>query len=232
VPIVSTTLGMIVFTNLFLAPLTGPLIRSFKLQAKGEELDERGSNDVTADSTFMGERLTGIPNHGGGGGHSNLHATPLANPLLPTAHPRPTCATAGTADYEQLPTVFHSHASAEATGLHLGAGAPPYGGESSGPFSGRAGFAPPKLAQPSAFHRAWMLIDQSYLKPIFGGRRDFDRLTRGTRGHTPTSHRTMSQSDRTASERTASGVRHGTHDGTHDDPLNDDDDKSDDDASD
>ena len=45
VPIVSTTLGMILLTNLFVAPLTGPLIRSLQLQAQGAELDEVAAMD-------------------------------------------------------------------------------------------------------------------------------------------------------------------------------------------
>ena len=132
VPIVSTTLYLIGITNLFLAPLTGPLIRSFRLQAVGAELEEmRGS----AETTMLGT-------DGGTMGQSVREA------LL--AEARPTCA--------ESPGEMHEGALPPEQRQTLGFGRPV-----------------PKPVELSALHRAWRLVDQTYLKPIFGGRSERDR---------------------------------------------------------
>jgi len=132
VPIVSTTLFLIGITNLLLAPLTGPLIRSFRLQAVGAELEEmRGS----AETTMLGT-------DGGAMGQSVREA------LL--AEARPTCA--------ESPGGMHDGALTPEQRQTLGFGRPV-----------------PKPVELSALHRAWRLVDQTYLKPIFGGRSERDR---------------------------------------------------------
>jgi hypothetical protein len=151
VPCVTTTLGMILLTNFVVAPLTRPLIRSLKLQAQSAELRRTDPSFGDADASAILGRL---------------------DATLLRAAGQPLSLTSGTADEERaahLPcSVTASHASRLCAPVPI--------------TNGMAGTldALPHLSQHeevvsqagSPIHRAWRIIDQSYLKPVFGGRRD------------------------------------------------------------
>ena len=203
VPIVTTTLGVVLVTNLLMAPLTGPLIRSLDLMADETRRSLRGSlgsfrstMGSTAGSFHLGDaeiRGSGQGCDGGeecsGGGGSGLGASLLSStsllssPVEAPAH-EPVlllrgahgceCAAGGAAAETEVarhaasrdnaaavapppPTIVLPWTSSAATSSHH--------------HRLRGGITITEEGQQrSAIHRAWRLIDQSYIKPYLGGR--------------------------------------------------------------
>lgn len=151
VPMVTTTLGMIVATNLLLAPLTGPLIRSLDLQA----------DDVRRASTSSGSM------RGSESGNRTLNALRVslsadgATSLLPPGGCHDGRATAS-GDAE----------AAAANALR---------------WQGSAPQLDHARMRASAIHRAWKLLDETYMKPTFGGRQTVSRCRSGG-GHARGDH--------------------------------------------
>ena len=173
VPLVTTTLGVVLFTNLVMAPLTGPLIRALELQAD-EMRRTMASTRMTmtrmSDGTMAGGPFTTTACTSMSG-----RSATLASALLPpvssgdrsddgaaaAAAPRDRATGADASDSTPagaaeppLPSAANPSSAAAAAAL----GTAPHG------------FSKPR-PKPPPFHMAWQIVDQHYMKPLFGGRR-------------------------------------------------------------
>jgi len=170
VPIVTTTLGLILFLNLCWAPFTGPLIRLLDLQA-----DDARRASFRAELPSTASSLSSLP-------------IPSPQPPPPIAAAPSAAAAARHAAQADAPGSLRSEpllaaplADVEVGSSAASGGIGPPGGEGGGspaltqPLQlGRSSTAKVQreARAPSAVHRAWRRLDQDVMKPLFGGRPD------------------------------------------------------------
>jgi len=174
--IVTATLAIIVGTNLLMAPATGPLIRAMRLKAS-EKASSIGA---------VGEHLSAylLPLIADGDSHPSEGAPPAGAALASDAVSDPERRGSGPESVRsvplQRPLAVRAGASASAamngrsrafTFPGLGIGAAPLDTDGNGNGTAR----PPRwIIGGNAVHRAWRLLDQHYMKPLFGGRAERD----------------------------------------------------------
>jgi sodium/hydrogen exchanger 8 len=146
VPIVTTTLAVVLLTNLLMAPLTGPLIRRLDLQA-----DEARRTMATSFAMTRASMTRASDSHFG---------PSVSPPALsgPAGAPRVRITPGPPAAADGLSAALLPPSSAPAADGEDAAVEPKVGTSSRRPGV-------------KAFHHAWRLVDQHYFKPLFGGRK-------------------------------------------------------------
>jgi len=159
--IVTTTLAIIIGTNLLMAPATAPLIRAMRLKSAAV------STSLSSLSLPLIEPSTGL-----GLARSDTSSNNLA------ASSNPQTVLAGTILAEGTQS-SQTDAPQDVTGRRLARSFP---GAATNNTS-RAGMCATERSiskrktrrEMNPVHRAWRILDQHYMKPLFGGRQERDR---------------------------------------------------------